>query len=97
MSERFASCSINDFINIVELYRSQSGTVCKGVFKYDQKEYILKERKLPELGRSKDIMNEVKLLLQLNHTNVIKCEGISLMLTYSFIVFYIVIKTTITT
>ncbi len=30
---------------------------------------------MPELGRRKDIMNEVKLLLQLSHPNVIRCEG----------------------
>jgi hypothetical protein len=32
---------------------------------------VLKERKLPELGRAKDIMNEVTLLQQLSHPNVV--------------------------
>jgi serine/threonine protein kinase len=75
MSEKFASCSFSDFSNVRELYRSQSGAVFRATFKYDNREYVLKERKLPELGRAKDIMNEVKLLLQLHHTNVIRCEG----------------------
>jgi serine/threonine protein kinase len=35
----------------------------------------LKERKLAELGRRKDIMNEVKLMQQLQHPNVVHCEG----------------------
>ena len=30
---------------------------------------------MPELGKTKDIMNEVHLLSQLNHPNVVKCEG----------------------
>ncbi len=73
--ERFASSAFSDFSDVEELYRSQTGAVFKALFKYDNKEYILKERKLPELGRRKDIMNEVKLLLQLSHPNVVRCEG----------------------
>lgn len=73
--EKFASCAFSDFYDATELYRSQTGAVFRAFFKYDRKEYILKERKLPELGRRKDIMNEVKLLLQLSHPNVVRCEG----------------------
>ena len=36
---------------------------------------MLKERTLPELGKRKDIMNEVNLLSQLDHPNVVRCEG----------------------
>lgn len=75
MKERFASSVFADFYNVSELYRSSTGAVYRASFKYDSKEYVLKERKLPELGRSKDIMNEVNLLLQLNHPNVVSCEG----------------------
>jgi len=75
MAEKFASSSFTDFSHVLELYRSQSGVVYRGTFKYDRKDYVLKERKLPELGRAKDIMNEIKLLLQLNHQNVLRCEG----------------------
>jgi NIMA (never in mitosis gene a)-related kinase len=73
--ERFASSVFTDFHHIRELYRSQAGVVYRAVFKYDDKEYVLKERKMPELGKRKDIMNEVKLLLQLSHPNVVRCEG----------------------
>jgi serine/threonine protein kinase len=80
-NERFAAASFSDFSEINELYRSNSGTVYKAKFKYDGKTYVLKERKLSELGgsnkanRRKGMMNEVNLLQQLNHPNVIKCEG----------------------
>ena len=73
--ERFASCSFNDFKDITELYRSASGAVYKATFKYDNKQYVLKEKRLPELGKKKDIMNEVKLLSQLRHANIVQCEG----------------------
>ena len=72
---KFAAASFADFEEISEIYRSQAGAVFKATFKYDGKSYVLKERKLPELGKRKDIMNEVYLLEQLNHPNVIRCEG----------------------
>lgn len=75
MSERFASSKFSDFTIEEELYRSQAGAVYRAVFKYNQKEYVLKERTLPKSKSSKEIMNEVKLLLQLDHHNVTKCEG----------------------
>eukprot|EP01038_Epipyxis_sp_PR26KG_P007591 gene7591-10340_t len=77
MKEKFASSKFSDFYDVIELYRSGAGCVYKAWFKYDRKSYILKERKLnmPELGRNKDIMNEVKLLMQLQHVNVVNCEG----------------------
>lgn len=73
--EKFASAKFSDFSDISELYRSHSGAIHKGKFKYDNKFYVLKEKKLSELGRAKDVMNEVKLLLQLRHVNVVQCEG----------------------
>jgi serine/threonine protein kinase len=75
MKEKFASSNFSDFIEIQEIYRSQAGAVYKGKFKYDKKEYVIKERKIPELGKQKDIMSEAKLLMQLDHPNVIQCEG----------------------
>ncbi|GMH60450.1 hypothetical protein TrRE_jg644, partial [Triparma retinervis] len=36
---------------------------------------VLKERKFAELGRKRDILNEVALLERLDHPNVIKCYG----------------------
>ena len=56
---RFAASSFSDFSGIEELHRSQTGAVYSAYFKYDKKRYVLKERKLPELGRAKDIMNVV--------------------------------------
>ena len=73
--ERFAACTFRDFHDVEVLYRSAAGTVYKARFNYDKKYYVLKERVLSELGRRKDITNEVQLLAQLNHTNVIRCEG----------------------
>lgn len=72
---RFAASTFSDFFQIEELHRSQTGAVYSAHFKYDKKKYVLKERKLPELGRRKDIMNEVTLLRQLSHPNVVRCEG----------------------
>ena len=74
-NKKFSSCSFNDFNSIRELYRSSAGAVYCAKFRYDNKKYVLKERTLPELGRRKDIMNEVNLLSQLNHPNVVRCEG----------------------
>jgi serine/threonine protein kinase len=73
--ERFAASSFNDFNEVKEIYRSNAGIVYVGRFKYDSKNYVLKERKAPELGKRRDIMNEVQLLGQLDHQNVVRCEG----------------------
>ena len=73
--ERFASASFRDFEDLVELYRSNSGAVFCGKYKFDNILYVLKERKVSELGKKKDVMNEVRLLAQLCHPNVITCEG----------------------
>ena len=35
----------------------------------------LKERRAPELGQRKDMLNEVKLLRKVDHPNVVKCFG----------------------
>ena len=75
-NHKFSSAQfINDFTDVKELYRSQVGVVYLAKFKYDNHKYILKERKVAELGKRKDIMNEVNLLLQLDNPNVVRCEG----------------------
>lgn len=75
MKEKFASSTFNDFSDVYELYRSYAGAVYRAKFKYDSKQYVLKERKIPELGKQKDLLSEAKLLAQLQHPNVIRCEG----------------------
>jgi len=74
-NEKFGSSRFQDFYEIKELYRSQAGAVYSARFKFDKNKYVLKERTFPELGKRKDIMNEVNLLAQLDHPNVVKCEG----------------------
>lgn len=73
--EKFAAAKFSEFVEVSELYRSPSGAIYKGRYKYDNKFYVLKEKKLSELGRARDVMNEVKLLQQLRHVNVVQCEG----------------------
>jgi NIMA (never in mitosis gene a)-related kinase len=75
VNKKFASASFSDFYDIKELYRSGAGAVYCAKYKYDKQKYVLKERTLPELGKRKDMMNEVNLLSQLDHENVVKCEG----------------------
>ena len=73
---KFASTFFaKDFVDAIKLHRSSTGAVHLATFKYDGKKYILKERLVPELGRKKDMMNEVKLYLQCHHPNVVRCEG----------------------
>ena len=71
--------ALSSYIHLIsinfQLYRSQAGVVYVGSHKFDHKKYVLKERKVSELGRRKDIMHEVGLLNQLNSPNVVKCEG----------------------
>jgi serine/threonine protein kinase len=81
-NKRFAASSFKDFTEVSEIYRSSSGTVHKGKFKFDGKFYVLKERRTSELAgikskinRRGNMMHEVNLLQQLNHPNVVRCEG----------------------
>ena len=74
-NEKFAASSFKDFINVTEIHRSNSGYVYIATYKYDKKKYLLKERKISEMGKKKSILIEAYLLRQLNHQNVVKCEG----------------------
>lgn len=48
----------------------------RATFKYDNKDYVLKQNKLDNGSRSrKNALNEVALLMQLSHVNCIKCHG----------------------
>jgi serine/threonine protein kinase len=74
--EKFASCSVRDFQLKDELFRGSTGSVWRATFKYDNKDYVLKQNKLDSGTRSrKNANNEVALLLQLSHVNCIKCYG----------------------
>mmetsp|Transcript_14676 Transcript_14676/g.22145 ORF Transcript_14676/g.22145 Transcript_14676/m.22145 type:complete len:609 (+) Transcript_14676:119-1945(+) len=73
--EKFGACSLNDFVLAEELFRGNAGSVWKAQFKYDKQWYVLKQHKLTEKRSHKSALNEVSLLLQLNHPNCIKCYG----------------------
>ncbi|GMI02738.1 hypothetical protein TrLO_g5665 [Triparma laevis f. longispina] len=66
---------LSDFHVLEELFRSAAGAVFKVRRKKNRLLCVLKERKFAELGRKRDIMNEVALLERLDHPNVIKCYG----------------------
>ena len=66
---------LSDFHVLEELFRSAAGAVFKVRRKKNRMLCVLKERKFAELGRKRDIMNEVALLERLDHPNVIKCYG----------------------
>lgn len=73
--ERFSTATLRDFVSQQVLYHSNAGSVIKAQYKYDEKWYVLKQRKVSELGHTKNILNEVQLLMQLNHPNVVRCFG----------------------
>ena len=68
--------TLEDFHSLHEVHRSAGGTVYTAYHKSDRSvRYILKERKVPELGRAKDLMNEVHLLSKLDDAYVVQCHG----------------------
>jgi len=75
MQNKFASCSLSDFSDKVELHRSAAGSVFLSTFKFDKGKYVLKQRKYSELGVRRSPMHEIDLLTQLNHPNIVTCEG----------------------
>ncbi|KAJ1455069.1 kinase-like domain-containing protein [Pelagophyceae sp. CCMP2097] len=71
-----AKQALRDFHILEELFRSAGGVVYKARRRKGAKDLVvLKERRCAELGRRRDIMNEVHLLEQLSHPNVIACFG----------------------
>lgn len=74
--EKFAASTAKDFVVIEEIFRNQAGSIAKVQFKYDQKMYVLKEIAITgETHSRKNALNEVTLLQQLNHPNVIRFFG----------------------
>lgn len=66
----------NDFQILDEIYTSPSGRILAARYKHgDRKKYALKERLSAELGRDKNVLNELQLLKRTNHPNVLTCFG----------------------
>lgn len=70
-----AKGSLSDFVVEREIFRSNNGAVYRARRKRGGELVCLKERRNSELGRAKDILNEVRLLEQIDHPNVVKCFG----------------------
>ena len=67
---------LSDFLIEEEIFRTHNGAVFKARFRSERKKQcVLKERKAPELGKDRDIANEVSLLERLDHPNIVKCYG----------------------
>ena len=71
----FSSARSSDFVIQSELGRNTVGVVLKAMHKSTGKIYALKKKIVTELETKKLLTNEVSLLQQLNHPNVIKCFG----------------------
>ena len=69
------SAVLADFTIQSELGRNSGGVVFKAFFKKDKNIYVLKRKLIGESISHKDVQNEVKLLEQLKHKNVVKCYG----------------------
>ena len=70
--------SLRNYQIIQELFRSNNGAVFKVRRRGSsgpKNLLCLKERRFAELGRKRDILNEVRLLQMVDHPNVIKCYG----------------------
>ena len=64
---------LSDFLIEEEIFRTHNGAVFKARFRSERKKQcVLKERKAPELGKDRDIANEVSLLERLDHPNIVK-------------------------
>jgi serine/threonine protein kinase len=75
MTNKFSGANVSDFAPVKQLYASNSGGVYLGRYKGDSLYYILKERKISELGNRKETMHEVNLLLQVDSPFIVKCQG----------------------
>lgn len=69
------AASLKDYHIVDELFRSANGAVYKARRRADRTIVVLKERRCAELGRRRDIMNEVTLLQRLRHPRVVECLG----------------------
>ena len=70
------SFSKSDFHIIEEIFRSNTGAVYKARVRRSGEMVVLKERRAPELGRGRGVMeHEVELLEKVQDPNVIRCYG----------------------
>ena len=66
----------SDFHIVEEIFRSNTGAVYKARVRRSGEIVVLKERRAPELGRGRGVMeHEVELLEKVKHPNVIRCYG----------------------
>lgn len=77
-------CSVGDFRSpgqfqiIRDLHSSPTGSVHLAKIKAPTSsvsEVVLKKRKVPELGKAKDMLNEFEVMKKLSHPNIIRCYG----------------------
>lgn len=69
-----------EFEIVKELHHSSAGSVQLARVSQERcsihgQRVILKCRRVPELGKAKDMLNEYELLKQLDHPNIISCHG----------------------
>ncbi|CAE7520172.1 NEK7 [Symbiodinium natans] len=71
--------SPSQFQLLKELHSSATGSVHLAKIKDPQSRLkdvvVLKKRKVPELGKAKDMFNEYEVMKRLSHPNIIRCYG----------------------
>ena len=75
--------SVGDFTHreqfqiLKDLQSNASGSVhlAKALAGHVTDNVVLKRRKVPELGKAKDMLNEYEVMKKLNHPNIIRCHG----------------------
>ena len=67
--------SLKDYVILEELFRSATGAVYKVRRKRDRRIFVLKERRVAELGRSAPPAHEALLLEKIDHPHVVTCHG----------------------
>ncbi|EGB12840.1 hypothetical protein AURANDRAFT_18481, partial [Aureococcus anophagefferens] len=67
--------SLKDYVILEELFRSATGAVYKVRRKRDRRIFVLKERRVAELGRAAPPAHEALLLEKIDHPHVVTCHG----------------------
>jgi serine/threonine protein kinase len=74
-SEEFKSSALSDFVIQQELGHSATGAVFKALYKGNNQIYALKKKVISDSQTRTTVLNEVNLLQQLNHENIVTCYG----------------------